>query len=119
MSEQSPAGAGAGTAYLQRRRAGRRSQEETRAQATEDAERVHASLGELAHRVRLHKPQDPGLTGHDGWMVLNGSYLLERDRETDFDTTVWAMASQHPGLQLELTGPWAAYSFVDLHEVNR
>lgn len=118
-SEQPPARAGVGTAYLQRRREGRRSQEETRAQATEDAERVHASLGEVAHRVRLHKPQDPRLTGHDGWMVLNGSYLVDRAREAELATTVRAMASQHPGLQLELTGPWAAYSFVDLHEENR
>jgi hypothetical protein len=43
-------------------------------------------------------------------MVLNASYLVERERTADFAGLVDALGRD--GLALELTGPWPAYHFV-------
>jgi len=47
-------------------------------------------------------------------MVLNGSYLVDRDRADAFATLVRALADGNAarGLALEITGPWPPYHFV-------
>jgi hypothetical protein len=120
-----PAGAERpGTAYLQRRSASLRSREGLRKQAVAWAERLHTALGEVAVAGRRHRPQDPSLSGRDEWMVLNGAYLVEEGREREFAAVVAAFAKMSslaggekgpgPGLDVELTGPWAPYSFTSL-----
>lgn len=104
---------GSGTAYLQRRRSAHRSREEAGRAATERGEDIHAALHEVAADSRRHPPQDQRLTGHTGWMVLNGAYLVDDDHVGDLRAIV-ADFETHPGLELELTGPWVPYSFADL-----
>src|SRR5262249_2577464 len=52
-------------------------------------------------------------------MVLNASYLLDDQRADDFAAAVAALAEQHPGVRLELTGPWPPYSFAGPEEGGR
>jgi hypothetical protein len=103
-----------GTAYLRRRQATLRTREEAWRHAVARAEHIHAVLGSLAVASRRHRPQDPQLTGRTEWMVLNGAYLVDRDLGEDLARAVDAL--REPGIELELTGPWAPYSFTALVE---
>ncbi len=108
----SGAGAGGerpGAAYLKRRRSGLRSREEAWRRAAARAEHVDAVLSALAVATRHHRPQNPQLSGRTDWMVLNGAYLVDDDRGEEFTATVERL--REPQLDVELTGPWAPYSF--------
>ncbi|PWR08885.1 gas vesicle protein GvpFL [Micromonospora acroterricola] len=103
---------GVGTAYLRRRRAQLTAREEGQQAASAAAEAVHAALCELAVAGRRHAPQDRRLSGASTAMVLNGAYLVDDPALPRFTDLVAALGSRHPGIRLELTGPWPAYSFV-------
>jgi gas vesicle protein GvpL/GvpF len=101
-----------GTAYLKRRQASLRNREQRWRQATARAERIHAALSAVAVASRLHRPQDPQLSGRDEWMVLNGAYLVDEGLGEEFAAALDALRGQD--VDLELTGPWAPYSFIAL-----
>ncbi|HET6258099.1 MAG TPA: GvpL/GvpF family gas vesicle protein, partial [Pseudonocardia sp.] len=63
---------------------------------------------------RRYQPQDPRLSGRREEMVLNVAYLVD---EAGADA-LRRLVEQHDGqsLRLELTGPWAPYSFATLEE---
>jgi Gas vesicle synthesis protein GvpL/GvpF len=105
------AGAGTGAAYLQRRRSELSAHKDARRAALRSAQEVHCELSRLAVENRLHAPQAPQLTGTREQMILNAAYLLDDERGDDFAAVVSALAEQHPGVRLELTGPWPPYSF--------
>jgi hypothetical protein len=75
------------------------------------AETIHTDLSRYAAEAGLHPPQAPQLTGTKAPMILNAAYLVDTGRGEDFAAAVAALAGQHPGLRLELTGPWPPYSF--------
>ena len=104
-------GGGAGAAYLQRRRDQLTAQKNARRDTLASAETIHAELSRYAAETRLHAPQAPQLTGTKTPMILNAAYLLDSARGEDFAAAVAALAGQHPGLRIELTGPWPPYSF--------
>ena len=104
-------GTGAGAAYLRRRRDQLAAQKNARRETLASAETIHAELSRYAAETRLHPLQAPQLTGSKAPMILNAAYLLDRGRGEDFAAAVAALAGQHPGLRLELTGPWPPYSF--------
>jgi hypothetical protein len=106
------AAAGAGTAYLKRRQAGLRSREDTWREASEQAQRIHDTLSSLAVASHLHRPQDPQLSGRSDWMILNGAYLVDEPRGAEFARALDGLRGQ--GVDLQLTGPWAPYSFAEL-----
>jgi hypothetical protein len=98
-----------GTEYLQRRRNALNAQQAATEIARVQAERVHAVLHGIATASRLRPCQDSGLSSSSRPMILNATYLVADDRIGSFKETVGEMTS--PGLVLELTGPWAPYSF--------
>jgi len=104
-------GGGAGAAYLKRRRNQLTAQKDARRETLAGAEVIHAELSRYAAETRLHTPQAPQLTGNKAPMILNAAYLLDSARGEDFAAAVAALGAQHPGLRLELTGPWPPYSF--------
>ncbi|QYN38094.1 GvpL/GvpF family gas vesicle protein [Pseudonocardia sp. DSM 110487] len=110
-AEPEPAAAGAGTAYLMRRKAQLSADVETERRAVGVAEHIHATLAGVATAARRHRPQDPRLSGRCEWMLLNGAYLVDDDRTDDFADVVAAQDGAHRGIRLELTGPWPPYSF--------
>ncbi|WP_283133147.1 GvpL/GvpF family gas vesicle protein [Rhizohabitans arisaemae] len=107
---------GPGTAYLRRRRSDLHEQEEERRRAAVGAERIHEVLAASAVASRLHRTQDPQLSGRTEWMVLNGAYLVDRDRAEAFRRVVDGLSE--PGVEVQLTGPWTPYSFTVLDEAD-
>ncbi|SCG53551.1 GvpL/GvpF family gas vesicle protein [Micromonospora inositola] len=105
-------GGGAGAAYLRRRRAQLTAREEGQRIAADAAATVHTALAGYAVAARRHAPQDRRLSGAATAMVLNGAYLIDRNRLAGFSELVGALADRHPEIRLELTGPWPPYSFV-------
>ncbi|MEU5461246.1 GvpL/GvpF family gas vesicle protein [Streptomyces althioticus] len=100
-----------GRDYLRRRREQTRSREDQWQRAETFATRLHETLVGLAEDSRLHAPQNPTLSGHRGRNVLNAAYLVPRSRSEAFVEQVERTKDDSPGLRVELTGPWAAYSF--------
>nr|WP_062336525.1 GvpL/GvpF family gas vesicle protein [Herbidospora sakaeratensis] len=111
-AQTAPSLGGPGTAYLKRRQAGLRSREEAWRQAAMQAERLHETLSSVAVASHRHRAQDPELSGRTEAMLLNGAYLVESTRDDEFLKTVDDLRDR--GVEIELTGPWAPYSFTDL-----
>ncbi|MGI5176701.1 GvpL/GvpF family gas vesicle protein [Dactylosporangium sp. CA-152071] len=103
---------GAGTAYLERRRAELSARDRRHDEAARDADAAHAELARRADGAHRHAPQDRRLTGEPEAMVLNGAYLVPNERAAAFATAVDALAARYPTITLRLTGPWPPYSFV-------
>jgi hypothetical protein len=106
--------AGDGGAYLQRRRAERDAREAASRLAADTAQQVHARLQDWAIDARTHPPQNRELSGHEGEMVLNAAYLVERERTDELRQIVTELEEHHRelGARIELTGPWPPYNFV-------
>lgn len=100
-----------GKDYLRRRKQERQSAENTRKATAEFAGRVDAELSTLAVDLRHYRPQNPTLSGAQGENVLNAAYLVDADRTDEFAEAVRALNGEVPGTRVELTGPWAPYSF--------
>ncbi|WP_214317815.1 GvpL/GvpF family gas vesicle protein [Nonomuraea sediminis] len=103
-----------GTAYLKRRQASLHTREEAWREAIGRAAAIHDTLASTAVASRRHRAQDPELSGRDEWMVLNGAYLVDDARREEFARAVEGLRGE--GIELELTGPWAPYSFATLEE---
>lgn len=48
-------------------------------------------------------------------LLLNRSYLVEREERSAFDDAIDVVRERHEELTVQYTGPWAPYSFVDIH----
>ncbi|WP_440064029.1 GvpL/GvpF family gas vesicle protein [Streptosporangium sp. OZ121] len=101
-----------GRAYLERRRASLRGREDAWRRAARRAEDIHAALLSVSVAGHRHRPQDPQLSGREEVMLLNGAYLVAEDRREEFTAAVDALRSQ--GIEMQLTGPWAPYSFTSM-----
>ncbi|MFG2055478.1 GvpL/GvpF family gas vesicle protein [Micromonospora sp. NPDC048930] len=111
-TEAPTGGGGAGAAYLRRRKAQLTAREEGQRIAADAAATVHTALAGYAAAARRHAPQDRRLSGAPTAMVLNGAYLVDRERLDGFAALVRDLTDRHPELRLEPTGPWPPYSFV-------
>ncbi|TWV43612.1 GvpL/GvpF family gas vesicle protein [Streptomyces misionensis] len=105
-----------GRDYLRRRRADTRAHEEDLQAAEAFAQSLHERLCARAEDCRLHPPQNAALSGARGRNVLNAAYLVPRDRSEGFVELVDRTKDETAGLRVELTGPWAAYSFSGFSE---
>lgn len=101
-----------GTAYLLRRRQELNSQEDAYRLAGQAAHRVHRELLRYAVEGKRKPPADHSLSGHSGWLVLNGTYLVEDSRVQEFRSAVELLEDELTGIVLHITGPWPPYSFV-------
>ncbi|MFJ8148060.1 GvpL/GvpF family gas vesicle protein [Streptomyces sp. NPDC096048] len=100
-----------GRDYLRQRRRQTRANDDLWSRAEEFATRLHGTLSSRADDARLHAPQNPSLSGAAGRNVLNAAYLVRRDVSEEFVEMVDRTKDDAPGIRVELTGPWAAYSF--------
>ncbi|MDE9366915.1 GvpL/GvpF family gas vesicle protein [Luteipulveratus sp. YIM 133132] len=105
---------GSGAAYLRRRR----DERERRTALVDDERQLVDGLRNLlcdkAVRERTHDLQDPRLTGRPEQMLLNASYLVPNEAQRELEDRSAEYAAAHPGLLVEVTGPWAPYSFAAL-----
>lgn len=116
----SDAAAGAGGAYLQRRRDERGTRDEASRLASEIAQQIHARLQDWALDARTAPAQNRELSGYEGEMVLNASYLVERERFEELRGIVAELEEHHRdlGARLELSGPWPPYNFVPAQDAS-
>ncbi|MBT2393257.1 MULTISPECIES: GvpL/GvpF family gas vesicle protein [Streptomyces] len=103
--------ASTGRDYLRRRLSERRSREGTWELADAVSRRLHEELSRRAEAGMLHRPQQAQLSKAPGQNVLNAAYLVPREDSTAFIECVEGLRPDQPGLRVELTGPWAPYSF--------
>ncbi|ANS69148.1 gas vesicle synthesis protein [Streptomyces lincolnensis] len=100
-----------GRDYLRQRRMRMRTNENMWQQAEAFAGRLHETLSAFAEDSRLHAPQNATLSGASGRNLLNAAYLVPREESEEFVELVDRTKDDVPGMRVELTGPWAAYSF--------
>jgi Gas vesicle synthesis protein GvpL/GvpF len=65
------------------------------------------NLRDVAVAARVNKPIGDK-------MILNGAFLVSRDKERAFDSRVKRVAAQHERLTFKYTGPWPPYNFVNI-----
>ncbi|MFG3280391.1 GvpL/GvpF family gas vesicle protein [Streptomyces sp. NPDC048111] len=107
---QGAASATPGKTYLRRRRAEHQAVEARYGQARRAAGELEAIAARYAtHRVR-HAVQSGALTG-PAENVLNDAYLVPDEDAERFRAAVEQAAEAFDGLRVEVTGPWAPYSF--------
>ena len=110
-----PGEAASGIEYLTMKR-DRRDAAVAGREATENAlAQIHARLTECATASTLSRPHDRRLSGRDKDMLLNAAYLVPADGVAAFRAIVEDMARRHEAedVELELTGPWPPYHFVE------
>ncbi|MEU3829979.1 MULTISPECIES: GvpL/GvpF family gas vesicle protein [unclassified Streptomyces] len=100
-----------GRDYLRSRRERSHAQEDKWQRAERFAQSLHERLCGQAEDARIHAPQTSALASAPGQNVLNAAYLVPRRRSEEFVELVDRTKDEEPGIRVELTGPWAAYSF--------
>ncbi|MFE7269985.1 GvpL/GvpF family gas vesicle protein [Streptomyces sp. NPDC057623] len=105
----------AGRAYLRRRRQHRQAREDTRRAAEEAVRRTEEQARGLAVERARHRPQQGTLARLPGDLpgenVANDAYLVPRRAAEEFRDRMLHTADDLPGVRVEVTGPWAPYSF--------
>ncbi|MGM9387146.1 GvpL/GvpF family gas vesicle protein [Streptomyces antibioticus] len=81
------------------------------------ADRLHRTLTAHADDVRLSPPRITAPPNRPQ-SVLDGAYLVPRARSEEFVEAVHRAEGEVPGARVELAGPWAAYSFVDVGDLS-
>ncbi|MFJ8077400.1 GvpL/GvpF family gas vesicle protein [Streptomyces sp. NPDC096176] len=124
-SAASDTGLSPGRAYLRRRRDQRHLRDDAHLAARTAAERIEAAGRAYATDRARHRVQQGELAGSNGENVVNDAYLLAEDRADAFRAEVAQAADDLPGVRVEITGPWAPYSFtapvdtaVDVEDVD-
>ncbi|OON79224.1 GvpL/GvpF family gas vesicle protein [Streptomyces tsukubensis] len=106
-----PATTSPGRAYLQQRRMSRRNHQQAfRAAGAVVGRITEAALGLASARV-AHRPQQGELATGSGENIANDAYLVPAERGQEFRETVSRLGEDTPGVRVEVTGPWAPYSF--------
>ncbi len=103
-----------GAAYLQRRQQERALAEKAGEVRARCAQVVHQRVEELAGASTVNPPQRPEVHGRELTMLLNGAYLVERDRAPEIMQAIESLQEEWGplGFTIELTGPWPPYNFV-------
>ncbi|MFG2947108.1 GvpL/GvpF family gas vesicle protein [Streptomyces adustus] len=104
-------GLGAGRAYLRARRAQRHSRDEAHRAAHRAAERVEEIGEAVAVGHARHRVQQGQLASEPGENVVNDAYLVARENAEAFRAEILRAAEGLPGIRVDVTGPWAPYSF--------
>jgi hypothetical protein len=112
--EEELAGRDGGSAYMLRRRLERHVREQADSLARELAGQVHAEFEERSLDAVTRQPQNRELSGHEGDMLLNAAYLVERERVGELQDLATRLEEDHRelGARIELSGPWPPYNFV-------
>ncbi|RPK81775.1 GvpL/GvpF family gas vesicle protein [Streptomyces sp. ADI98-10] len=106
------AGAGAGRAYLRQRQAQQRDSQDAYRSASDLAARAARLADGVAASRAVHRPQQGRLAAsRPGVNVANEAYLVPREHTEQLRRELSALAEDVPGVFVEVTGPWAPYSF--------
>ncbi|WP_338933009.1 GvpL/GvpF family gas vesicle protein [Streptomyces netropsis] len=114
-----PKEAASGRDYLRQRLRQRNARSSILSEADTGSRRLHEELSRCAEDVRVHRLQDARLPGVPRGNVLNAAYLLPREQSEAFVEEVRRIGARSSGIRVELTGPWAPYSFADVSDPAR
>ncbi|MFF7296150.1 GvpL/GvpF family gas vesicle protein [Streptomyces sp. NPDC008265] len=98
-----------GKAYLQRRRAQHHVMESRYQQAQDAAAALEATAARYAAQRARHPVQNNALASSEN--LLNDAYLIPDDLAHEFTTAMEDTARTFTAVRVEVTGPWAPYSF--------
>jgi hypothetical protein len=97
-----------GSTYFARMQLGRLIETALTDQADAYIREVYSLLRDTAVASRANKPIGDR-------MIMNAAFLIEREREIEFDQKVKEIASKYEGkLSFKYTGPWPPYNFVHI-----
>ena len=97
-----------GSTYFARMQLGRLVEQALSEQSDSYVREVYAALRDTAVASRANKPIGDK-------MIMNAAFLVERERETEFDRKVKEIAAKYEGkLSFKYTGPWPPYNFVHI-----
>ena len=98
----------AGSTYFARMQLGRLVENALTEQSEAYVREVYAALRDTAVASRANKPIGDK-------MIMNAAFLIEREREPEFDGKVKEIAAKYEGkLSFRYTGPWPPYNFVHI-----
>ncbi|AXK34066.1 hypothetical protein DVA86_16760 [Streptomyces armeniacus] len=100
-----------GRAYLRQRREQLNSRDDAFRAAREGVRRALAAAAAHAEDRVTHRPQQGELAGDAGQNVANEAFLVSLDRSEAFRAAVEEADAGLRGVRIEVTGPWAPYSF--------
>ncbi|WP_405613306.1 GvpL/GvpF family gas vesicle protein [Streptomyces sp. NBC_01508] len=100
-----------GRAYLQQRRTQQRNHRDAYRAAGTVAAEVPARVDGIVRARLAHRPQQGDLAAGGGENIANDAYLVEASRVTEFRAALAGLFDDVPGVRVEITGPWAPYSF--------
>ncbi|WP_269855924.1 GvpL/GvpF family gas vesicle protein [Streptomyces sp. RPT161] len=112
-------GSSPGRDYLRQRRARRQAHEQALRAADAVAARVAGAAREVASAGVEHRPQQDGpVSAGQGENVANYAFLVPSEHTARFQRAVRSQAADAAGVRIEITGPWAPYSFAttDAHD---
>lgn len=72
---------------------------------------VRDTVAPLTRGVVAHRPQHGELATGTGENVANEAYLVPRTRVREFHQALAGLTEGDAGVRVEITGPWAPYSF--------
>jgi hypothetical protein len=97
-----------GSTYFARMQLGRLVETALTEQADSYVREVYSVLQDTAVASRANKPIGDK-------MIMNAAFLVERDRESEFDLKVKEVAGKYEGkLSFKYSGPWPPYNFVHI-----
>ena len=102
-----------GRAYLQQLSQRHQRRDEKWQHAAAAVERVDTALHAYALDGSHHRLQPAQLSGATGDNVFNAAYLIPTGSVTEFTELAQRLSRAEPALRVEVTGPWAPYSFTE------
>ncbi|MET9618392.1 GvpL/GvpF family gas vesicle protein [Kitasatospora indigofera] len=107
-----------GRAYLRHRRAEQDVRHAAHLAAEQAVERIEAIARTYAVRRARHRVQEGELATGPGTNVSNDAYLVPIAHADAFRTEVTQSADGLAGVHVDVTGPWAPYSFATLPDLD-
>ncbi|WP_017604018.1 GvpL/GvpF family gas vesicle protein [Nocardiopsis alkaliphila] len=105
-----------GKAYLRRRREQRERRDDTWNKAARLCDRADEVVSGLARARVRHRIQNAALSTASGENVMNNAYLVDQGLVSDFFAAAEELNAQAPkGTRVEVSGPWAPYSFATVN----
>jgi hypothetical protein len=80
--------------------------------------RMDGELAGLVTASRRHRAQAGQLSDGPGTNIANTAYLVHREKSGAFASRVEQAAAAVPEVRVDLTGPWAPYSFAGIGDLS-
>ena len=77
---------------------------------------VEQLIGEIIGHLTQINPECKFKKMVSNSLILDGVFLIEKDKKDEFVRAIEALNQQHNDLHLLLTGPWPPYSFVEIDQ---